>query len=110
MNNLTAKGVPRFLTTQFDAHNKDVAEKAVGLYIKDHDLTPEKFAAKEFKIKWLLPYLQQLDRQWLAVPIDQMKTTPPRTLVSYMNTHLRRWKSMIKLVQDQIDALPESRD
>ena len=58
----------------------------------------------------LLPYLQQLDRQWLAVPIEPMKATPPRTLVSYMNTHLRRWKSMIKLVQEQIDALPESRD
>ena len=58
MINTTVKGVPRFITTQFDAHNKDVAEKAVGLYIKDHDLTPEKFADKEFKIKWLLPYLQ----------------------------------------------------
>ena len=40
MNNLTLKGVPRFLTTQFEDHNKDVAENAVALYIKDHDLTP----------------------------------------------------------------------
>ena len=110
MLNTTTKGVPRFLTTQFDAHHKDIAEKAVGLYIKDHELTPEKFAAKDFKIKWLLPYLQQLDRQWKDVPIEQMKTTPPRTLVSYMNTHLGRWKAKTKLVQEQIDALPESHD
>ena len=64
MINTTVKGVPRFLTTQFDANQKDIAEKAVALYIKDHGLTPKTFASSEFKIKWLLQYLQMLDRQW----------------------------------------------
>ena len=40
MNNLTKTGIPRFLTTQYDAHHKDVSEKAVGLYIRNHGLTP----------------------------------------------------------------------
>ena len=57
MISTATKGVPEFLKSTFDAHQKDITEKAVGLYIKDHDLTPKKFAAGEFKIKWLLPYL-----------------------------------------------------
>ena len=39
-----------------------------------------------------------------------MKTTPPRTLVQYMNTHIGRWKLKTELVQKQIDSLPESND
>ena len=39
-----------------------------------------------------------------------MKTTPPRTLVQYMNTHVARWKKQFETVQKVIDALPESRD
>ena len=35
-----------------------------------------------------------------------MKTTPPRTLVQYMNTHIARWKLKTELVQKEIDALP----
>ena len=79
-------------------------------YIRDNDLTPKQFASKLFKIKLLLPYLQQYDRRWCDVPFDQMKTTPPRTLVQYMNTHVARWKKQFETVQKVIDALPESRD
>ena len=39
-----------------------------------------------------------------------MKTTPPRTLVQYMNTHIARWKLKTELVQKVIDALPDSHD
>ena len=39
-----------------------------------------------------------------------MKTTPPHTLVQYMNTHVARWKKQFEAVQKVIDALPESRD
>ena len=35
-----------------------------------------------------------------------MKTTKPRKLVQYMNTHIARWKLKIELVQKAIDALP----
>ena len=108
--NSTVKGVPRLLTTQFDAYWKDVTEKAVAHYIRDNDLTPKQFAGKQFKIKLLLPYLQQYDRQWYDVPMDQMKTTPPRTLVQYMNTHVNRWAKQFEAVQKVIDTLPESRD
>ena len=51
------EGAPEFLKTKFDDHHKDIAEKAVALYIKDRNLTPKKFATGDFKIKWLLPYL-----------------------------------------------------
>ena len=108
--NTNTKGVPRFLTSQFDAHQKDIAEKAVALYIKDHGLTPKKFTASDFKIKWLLDYLKMFDRQWESVPLNEMKTTPPRTLVHYMNNHIGKWKHRTELVQKQIDSLPESHD
>ena len=39
-----------------------------------------------------------------------MKTTPPRTLIQYMNTHVARWKKQFEAVQKVIDALPDSRD
>ena len=39
-----------------------------------------------------------------------MKTTPPRTLVQYMNTHIARWKLKTELVQKAIEALPDSHD
>ena len=68
--NTTVKGVPRFLTTNFDAHQKDITEKAVALYIRDNDLTPKQFASKNFKIRLLLPYLQMNDRQWHDIPYD----------------------------------------
>jgi len=42
--------------------------------------------------------------------MDEMKTTPPRTLVQYMNTHLNRFRKKHDEVQKVIDALPESRD
>ena len=42
--------------------------------------------------------------------MDQMKTTPPRTLVQYMNTHVNRWTKQFEVVQKVIDTLPESRD
>ena len=43
MTNKTVKGVPRFLTTTFDAHQKDITEKAVAHYIRDNELTPKQF-------------------------------------------------------------------
>ena len=39
-----------------------------------------------------------------------MKTTPPRTLLQYMNTHVAKWKKNHEKVQKAIDALPKSRD
>jgi len=39
-----------------------------------------------------------------------MKTTPPRILVQYMNTHVARWKKQYDNVHKVIEALPESRD
>ena len=50
------------------------------------------------------------DRQWYDVPIEEMKTTMPRTLISYMNTHLYRWKTNYAAVQKVIDDLPASSD
>ena len=39
-----------------------------------------------------------------------MKTTPPRTLVQYMNTHIARWKLKTELVQKVLEALPDNHD
>ena len=61
-------------------------------------------------IKWLLPYLQQYDRQWLSIPIHEMVTSDPRKLVHSMNTYITRWKAKPEAIQKVIDALPKSRD
>ena len=42
--------------------------------------------------------------------MDEMKITPPRTLVHYMNTYIARWKKRYDDVQKVIDALPEIAD
>ena len=46
MANKLKDGGPRFLTTTFDAHHKDITEKAVAHYMRDNELTPKQFAGK----------------------------------------------------------------
>ena len=58
----------------------------------------------------LLSYLQQYDKQWRTIPIKEMKTTAPRTLISNMNTYVARFMAKPEQVQKVIDALPQSRD
>jgi len=38
----------------------------------------------------LLPYLQLYDTRWSSIPINEMKTTAPRTLIANMNTYVTR--------------------
>ena len=42
--NTLVGGCPRFLTKNFDLHDRDITEKAVAHYIRDHGLTPKRFA------------------------------------------------------------------
>ena len=58
----------------------------------------------------LLSYLQQYDRQWQTIPIKEMKTTSPRTLISNMNTYVARLLAKPEQVQKVIETLPQSRD
>ena len=58
----------------------------------------------------LLAYLQQYDKQWRTIPIKEMKTTAPRTLIANMNTYVARFLAKPDQVQKVIDALPQSRD
>ena len=58
----------------------------------------------------LLVYLQQYDKQWQTIPIKEMKTTSPRTLISNMNTYVARLLARPEQVQKVIESLPQSRD
>ena len=58
----------------------------------------------------LLSYLQQYDKQWQTIPIKEMKTTSPRTLISNMNTYVARLLARPEQVQKVIESLPQSRD
>ena len=58
----------------------------------------------------LLVYLQQYDKQWRTIPIKEMKTTSPRTLVANMNTYVARLLVKPEQVQKVIDTLPQSVD
>ena len=110
MINTTTGGVPRFLTTQFDARMKDIAEKAVALYLRVNKITPKKFSKINLKLRYLHPFLCEFEQQFHDIPADQIKTTEPRTLISHMNTYINRWKKDELLVQQKIEALPASRD
>ena len=56
----------------------------------------------------LLSYLQQYDKQWGTIPIKEMKTTSPRTLISNMNTYVARVLARPEQVQKVIESLPQS--
>ena len=58
----------------------------------------------------LLPYLREYDRQWINIPLHQMKTTKPRALVSAMNTYVARILAKPDILQKVIDTLPQSAD
>ena len=58
----------------------------------------------------LLTYLQQYDSRWKEVPLREMKTTKPRTLVQYMNTYVARLLAKLELLQKAIDELPDAQD
>ena len=58
----------------------------------------------------LLCYLQQYDKQWRTIPVKEMKTTSPRTLISNMNTYVARLLARPEQVQKVIESLPQSRD
>ena len=103
----TTTGTPRFLTTNFDAIQKDNCQKAVAAYINSNGMTPKTFEKLNFKIVNILPHLQQLDRRWMDIPQSEMKTSGNRKLISYMNTHICRWKKDLAKVQAVIDTLPK---
>ena len=109
INTLTG-GPPRFLTTRFEIDVRDATEKAIAHYIREKNLTPKLFAKGEFKIGWLHHYLCMYDRRWTDIPPQEMKTTPPRTLVHNINSYVNRWKLNYQAVQKVIDGLPEVKD
>ena len=80
---------------------------AYAMYLRDLRQTP-KFAVKlSISIRMLLPQLQMLDRRWRDVPVNEVRTTPPRTLVQNMNVFLHRWKKKFDDVEKCIAKLPE---
>ena len=74
----------------------------------DHDVPYNKIAETKIKMGDLLCYLQQFDKQWQAITIKEMKTTPPRTLISNMNTYVARLLARPEQVQKVIESLPQS--
>lgn len=108
-NNL-ADGTPRLLTAKFDVPMRDLTEKAALLYMRDRDMQGKQFEKHDFKVKWLHPYLCQLDKRWYNIPISELKTSKPRTLVHGMNTHINRWRTNVIAVDKALSEMPDSRD
>ena len=44
------------------------------------------------------------------VPMNEMKTTKPRTLIHSMNTHINRWRTNLVAVEKALNELPVSCD
>ena len=105
-----ADGIPRLLTVKFDPVMRDLTEKAVLFYMRDRTITPKQFSTQEFKIRWLHPYLCQQDKRWHNIPMNEMKTTKPRTLIHSMNTHINRWRTNLVAVEKALNELPVSCD
>jgi len=106
INTMTNK-VPRFLTQKMDAHHRDVAEKAAGMFCREAKLTPKVFKHLGVRIQALYPYLCEFDRAWCSIDMSQMITTPPRTLVCDMSAYIGTWKKNATAVQKVIDNLPD---
>jgi len=108
--NTKTGGVPKFLSKSFSAEDKAYAEEACAHYLREANISPSQFATMAFKIKWIHPYITEVDRRWQNIPLSEMKTSAPRTLVHAMNTHLQRWKKQVKKVEEAINSLPPPND
>ena len=73
--------MPRFLTTNLELDSKDTLSKAYALYLRDLRVKPKDALNMHISLKMLLPNLQRFDSRWLNIPVTEMKTSPPRTLV-----------------------------
>ena len=105
-----ADGIPRLLTVKFDPVMRVLTEKAVLFYMHDRNMEAKQFEKHEFKVRWLHPYLCQLDKRWHNIPMNELKTTKPRTLVHSMNTHINRWKTNVIAVDKALNELPQYGD
>ena len=106
--NTLADGPPRLLTVKFDPAIRELTEKAVLLYLRDVNIQPKQFERQAFKVRWLYPYLCQLDKRWHNIPVTELKTTKPRTLIHGMNTHINRWRTNVAAVEKALNELPDS--
>ena len=80
---------------------------AYAMYLRDLRQTPKLAVKLSISIRMLLPQLQMLDRRWRDVPVNEVRTTPPRTLVQNMNVFLHRWKKKFDDVEKYIAKLSE---
>ena len=69
------------------------------------------FAKANFKMSWLHSYLARADQRWNDVPPHEVKTSPPRELVSRMLQHInglkKDKKKLLKLLEE-VPPLPEN--
>ena len=106
--NTLGDGPPRLLTVKFDSAMRELTEKAVLLYLREVNIQPKQFERQDFKVRWLYPYLCQLDKRWHNIPVTELKTTKPRTLIHGMNTHINRWRTNVAAVEKALNELPDS--
>ena len=100
--------VPAFLKQPIKANHKQDLEMAFAMYCNAANSKADSPLAKSVRIQWLHPLLCRRDKAWDSIPIDQMKTTPPRELIQRMNTHLYRIKAMPERIQKLMDELKAS--
>jgi hypothetical protein len=85
-------------------------ELSYALYLRSTNKTARLGAREEFKFMWLHPYLCRFDKRWTSIPITQIKTTAPRSLVASMNLHLNKWRKDIDSVQKRMNAISPDND
>ena len=98
MINSATNEIPSFLEETPDEMNKICWKQAYATYLSVHDKTPEEGAKDSINLVELLPVLRSLDRKWLQVEPEMMKTT--HTMVHRLKTILERFKKQTKQVYD----------
>jgi hypothetical protein len=106
MSNFT----PKFLQKKMEFDDRYNAEMSYATYLRSTNKTARLGAREDFKFAWIHPYLCRFDKRWTSIPITQMKTTAPRSLVASLNNHINKWRKDIESVQKRMNVISPDND
>ena len=100
--------VPSFLDEPPTDIDKICWKRAYATYLNVNNKTPEECAKEPLNLIELLPVFRSIDRKWMHVEPEMMKTT--HTIVHRLKIFLERFKKQTKLVYDVMFDIREHQD
>ena len=71
--------------------------------LRELKIAPKDLGKPPITITALLPQLKKVDKRWVPIKSDQLKTT--KCAINALNTHLYRWKKKLENIIDQYELL-----